>query len=365
MSSDTTTTNPSTPARQKNSIYPSDHAALTPPNAAEQFFLPELKTSDISAVALAAAVRNNSSKHSSSQSIKSSAAAESVYVSCQGDLSESSQQLNSDEEDVLLGNNRGDADESTGDEPTPQDSNSRFKFSLFPMQRKKKQSKKKNIGVKGGPSLKASSGTATPSEVTIETPFVETPIVTPTSLKGSEGPAVDDQPFDETTRVDVKDDFPTEVELDQAVTIDDDNVEEVEQVVIDTEGSPPQGQHFDVGSHLYEQVKGMWMFGKSHVPVVGFFLAAAESAADKVLGYGKLQDVDTNIIQPVLSGFDRVYLDPFISKVLEVVTPFVHRLETAVIKAPIVPKLLHHIGIRVGDHEEKFLDSCEEKDEAT
>jgi hypothetical protein len=352
MSSDNST-NPSTPERLKNRSYP-DHSELTPPNAAEQFFLPSFKSSDISALALSAAVRNNYSKHSSSQSVRSSAAAESVYVSCQGDLSEGSQQLNSDEEDALLtSSNRGDAEEPTCNELMPQDSNlsGRFKFSLFPMQRKKKQSKKKTKGVKGDPSLNFSTLTATPSEVTFETPLDETPIVSPTSTAGSEELLLDEEPLVETIDDNFKKEELDELNVQQSVSVDDDGEEPI--LSIDVLSTPPHEQHFDVGSHLYEHAKGMWMFGKTHVPVIKFFMAAAESVAETVLGNGKLQDVDANVIQPILSDFDRVYLDPVITKLLEVVSPFVHKLETAVAKVPLIPQIIRHIGISVIDHQEE------------
>jgi hypothetical protein len=362
MSSDNST-NPSTPARLKNRSYP-DHSELTPPNAAEHFFLPSLKSSDISALALSAAVRNNYSKHSSSQSVRSSAAAESVYVSCQGDLSEGSQQLNSDEEDALLtSSNRDTAEEPTCDELMPQDSNlsGRFKFSLFPMQRKKKQPKKKTKGVKGDPSLNFSTLTATPSEVTFETPLDETPIVSPTSTAGSEGLEGDDEPLVDTMDDDFKKEVLDESNVQQSVSMDDDSEEAV--VAIDALSTPPHEQHFDVGSHLYEHVKGMWIFGKTHIPVIKFFLAAAESVAETVLGNGKLQDVDTNVIQPILSDFDRVYLDPVITKLLEVISPFVHKMETAVVKVPLIPQIIRHIGITVIDHQEEPINNCEDNDD--
>lgn len=360
-----TSINPSTPARLKKSSYP-DHSELTPPTAAEQFFLPSFKSSDISALALSAAVRNNYNKHSSSQSVRSSVAAESVYVSCQGELSEGSQQLNSDEEDALwTSSNRDGSEEHTFDDFLPQDSNlsGRFKFSLFPMPRKKKQSMKKIPGSRSYPSSNFSTLTPTPSEVTFETPLEETPIVSPTSTVGSEELVV----YEEATAAQTDDDFTSKKQgkskLKQSASIDDGNEENIVSpaAVI----NPPQEQHFDVGSHLYEHVKGMWMFGRNRVPVVKFFLAAAESVAEKVLGDGTLQEVDTNVIQPILSDFDRVFLDPIITKLLDVVSPFVHTLEAAVVKVPLVPQIVRHISLGVIDHKEEHLTDSKDTDMVT
>jgi hypothetical protein len=207
MNRENTNGNVLTPTRTKS---PDPHASVTPPNAAEHFFLPSLKTSDISAFALAAAVRINSEKKSSSHSIRSSVAAESFYASCQGDTD--SQQLNSDEEDVFLSSqveevnsNHVSADELISEEflTPPQDSRSKsisFKLSpVLPMARRTKQSKKKNS--KGGevnemsvksqssssPTLKSlgtstSPTAATPAEVVFETQVL-TPLVTPKSEK--------------------------------------------------------------------------------------------------------------------------------------------------------------------------------------
>lgn len=364
MSSETSTT-PSTPARLKKSSYP-DHSELTPPTAAEQFFLPSFKSSDISALALSAAVRSNYNKHSSSQSVRSSVAAESVYVSCQGELSEGSQQLNSDEEDALwTSSNRDGAEEPSFDEFIPQDSNlsGPFKFSLFPMPRKKKQSKRKIQGSRGYPSSNFSTLAPTPSEVTFETPLEEPPIVSPTSTAGSEELPVDEEDIVDQTNDDFKKKDSGKSHLQQSVSIDDGCEEEV--VSLAAVINPQQEQHFDVGSHLYEHVKGMWTFGRNRVPVVKFFLAAAESVAANVLGHGTLQEVDTNVIQPILSDFDRVFLDPAITKLLEVVSPFVHTLESAVVKVPLIPQIIRHIGIGVIDQQEEHLKDSKDRDTVT
>lgn len=319
-----TTEVPSTPSRPTSNSSPDQHAALTPPNAAESFFLSSLKTGDISAFALAAAVRNSKS----SQSIKSSVAADSVYVSCQ-DSDSASQQLNSEaddeeEEDVFL--------ESSETQDSVKSPKRRFlSIPILQMARRSKQQSKKNNTNNKSSVVKSTRPTPTPAEVVFETPFVEEArVVTPTSVSQSTEPTKHPmEPFESPA-------VPSEV-LDPTVENSTTRKEEDQVLVVETEQ-----QHFDIGSHVYEHVKGLWCFGKS-TPIVQFVFLAAEAAAEKVLGVGKLHDVDTNVIQPILLDLDRSFLDPVISKVLQLVVPVCQKVQVEVLNAPFVPHLVKHI----------------------
>jgi len=330
-----TTEIPSTPTRPKSNSSPDQHAALTPPNAAESFFLSSLKTGDISAFALAAAVRNSKS----SQSIKSSVAADSVYVSCQ-DSDSTSQQLNSEEEeeeDVFL--------ESSETQDSVKSPKRRFlNIPILQMARRSKHQPKNN---NKGNVVKSTRPTPTPAEVVFETPLVEEArVVTPTSVS---------QPTEPTThKMEPSFVVSPAVPSDEEQTVEDSTTrKEEDQVVVGTDQ-----QHFDIGTHVYEHVKGLWCFGKS-TPVVQFFILAAEAAAEKVLGVGKLQDVDTNVIQPILLDLDRGFLDPVISKVMQLVVPVCQKVQVELLKAPFVPPLVKHIVC--GDSKKGEAIICEEE----
>jgi hypothetical protein len=72
--------------------------------------------------------------------------------------------------------------------------------------------------------------------------------------------------------------------------------------------------------------------------VFTFFLTVAESVTEKALGSGKLRGMETNFIQWILSDFDREYLDPVVTKLLEAISPFEHELQT--IHQPVIPQQL-------------------------
>jgi hypothetical protein len=75
------------------------------------------------------------------------------------------------------------------------------------------------------------------------------------------------------------------------------------------------GKEPDVSIHVYDGAKGLWAWGKSNVPLAGFFMGFTETVASSIVTAAtgtNLRDMDEKIIRPHLTGFDTDVLNPAI-----------------------------------------------------
>jgi hypothetical protein len=75
------------------------------------------------------------------------------------------------------------------------------------------------------------------------------------------------------------------------------------------------GKEPDVSIHVYDGAKSLWAWGKSNVPLAGFFMGFTETVASSIVTAAtgtNLRDMDEKIIRPHLTGFDTDVLNPAI-----------------------------------------------------
>jgi len=289
---------------QDTSSY-GDHESLTPPNAAEQFFLPSLSNDSISAFALAAAVRNKVVSVSSRNSVSNVSLA-TDFVTCEDQSTNLSDAGPLPVSSFCI----EEGDETNDDEDEEDDS----------------------ITVRRSKRSHSSPARDQPREIFIATSVFPDVSPRPAQITPSSSPVNC-----------------------QANEFGDNKVE----------------KHYDVGQHAYQEVKKFWAFGKTF-PVVKFFLQTTENVASQVLSIKglNLADVDQGL-SPILSGWDKDFLNPTIQKVLNAVIPALQQAQEKFkpIIIEYVPRFVKPLGLMKEDslvlRNEKLVVIKEEKEAAT
>jgi len=253
------------PPKSPHDSVEDHHKPLSPPTAAESLFLPNVRTSHISAAALASSIH---SVHSNRSRTGQSTIHTEEFASAAGDLSEEEEEEDLYEVQITRNSNNNNSSSFSGS-------------SLF------------------GRDI----------------------------LFFSRQPSIQEEDFENTPRKSNRNSKMSYKSKSKSKPVIVDKASDP-YAPASSKTSSEEEPHFDVGTNVYEAAKSVWGWGRS-IPLAGSILGVYEAVGAKVVStavHKDLSTVDAEIKYHV-SGLDKDVIDPAIAAILNIIFPAVEKGE--------------------------------------